>query len=256
MIWAEILDWLRWFALLTPILYFGYFLLPCGFFYYYFYVLKRERMHPLKILPDYPGRKDIIREIRWASLTILVFSAGGVFLREWILEGRLRVYLDWEEYPLWYVPVSFILFWVAHDIYLYWIHRFMHLRRVFPFTHRVHHKSFFPTPFAVFAFQPTEAILQFIIFPALLLVIPMHLWVLIIYLIYNLIANIGGHVGFEILPASFFRNPLTRYSASPTSHQIHHIRFLKNFGGYTNVWDRLMGTHLEEVPASPGSRPS
>lgn len=247
---SEIIDFIRSAAIIFPILYFGYFLIPCGLFYYYFYVFRYEKLKKRKIYPKRASSSDVWREIRYSTGTIIVFSIGTAWVRELIINGQTLVYLDWGVYPVWYHFLSFFLFMIAHDAYLYWIHRFMHIKGIFRRVHLAHHRSLFPTPFAVFASHPFEGVLAFMIIPVLLLIIPIHLWVLVGYFIYNLFTNIQGHLGFEIFPSGFFRLPFIKYSASPTSHQIHHIQFDKNYGGYFNIWDRLMGTYVERKPST------
>jgi lathosterol oxidase len=242
------LEYLKWFALFIPLLYVGYFLLPCGVFYYFFYVIRPRRLDNMKIVSQYPSRQEVWREVRWSSLTVVVFAALSALLLQMIRGGYTLVYFEWSEYPLWYHPASFLIAYVLHDIYLYWIHRFMHLKWVFPYSHLVHHRSQLPTPFGVLSFQPAEAVLQYAIFPILAVILPMHPVVLGVYFFYNLIANIGGHLGFELFLESYRKGPFAKYFSSSTSHQIHHLRFDKNLGGYTNVWDRLMGSHMEDVP--------
>ena len=55
-------------------------------------------------------------------------------------------------------------------------------------------------------------------------------------------ANAYGHSGIEILPKSFIRLPLCRFVLTATHHDLHHSSVGYNFGFYTSVWDRLMGT--------------
>ncbi len=53
------------------------------------------------------------------------------------------------------------LFYLAvQDTYYYWAHRVMHHPRLFSWMHAGHHRSRQPTPFASFAFDPAEALVQ------------------------------------------------------------------------------------------------
>lgn len=247
---SEIIDLVKWVAIIFPILYIGYFLIPCGLAYYYFYVLRFDRFKDRKIYAELPTRSDVRREIRASTTTLFIFAIGTALVREMIINGQTLVYFDWHTYPWWYHILGFFLFMVVHDAYLYWTHRFMHIKGIFHRVHLTHHRSLYPTPFAVFSSHPFEAVIAYAIIPLLLILIPIQFWLLIFYFIYNLFTNIQGHLGFEIFPKGFFQLPLIRFSATPTSHQIHHVHFNKNYGGYFNFWDRVMGTYSEEKPSS------
>src|SRR3546814_1671269 len=60
--------------------------------------------------------------------------------------------------PLWYLPLSVLLYLAAHDIWFYWTHRWMHRPRPFRIAHAVHHASRPPTAWAAMSFHPWEAV--------------------------------------------------------------------------------------------------
>jgi sterol desaturase/sphingolipid hydroxylase (fatty acid hydroxylase superfamily) len=241
---SDILDFIIWVAIAFPILMVVYFLLPCGSLYYFFYVRNFEKLKQRKIYSNLPSKEDVWREIRYSTATIFVYTIGLVWLKNLLLNGQTRVYYDLNDYPIWYLFVSFFIFMIIHDAYLYWMHRLMHIKLLFRRVHFAHHQSLYPTPFAVFASTPYEAIINFAIIPVLLVLIPFNFWMLLVYFSYNLITNLTGHLGFELFPSGLLKAPLLKYSGSSTSHQIHHVRFNKNYGGYFNFWDRIMGTYL------------
>jgi sterol desaturase/sphingolipid hydroxylase (fatty acid hydroxylase superfamily) len=104
-----------------------------------------------------------------------------------------------------------------------------------------------PTPWAVYRFQPAETIIQFAFYPLILLVIPIHVGVLIIFLTYNILVNTGGHAGFEFIPDRMKNHWFFKWSNCVTHHDIHHSKFNFNFGLYFNFWDRLMGTFMNDL---------
>lgn len=119
----------------------------------------------------------------------------------------------------------------------------MHTRRLFPIMHRVHHLSHNPTPWAAFAFHPTEAVVQAIVFPIVALFMPLHPLTALVWLIYMTTLNVLGHLGFEILPRGFVRNWWTRWHNTSVHHNMHHRHVNCNYGLYFNIWDRLMKTN-------------
>ncbi|MEX0741608.1 MAG: sterol desaturase family protein, partial [Phycisphaeraceae bacterium] len=114
---------------------------------------------------------------------------------------------------------------------------------LFRVVHRVHHLSHNPTPWASFSFHPLEAASHAIMFPLVAVVLPMHVSVVGIWLLYMTVMNVGGHLGFEILPRGFARHRLLGWHNTSVHHDMHHHRVHCNFGLYFNVWDRLMGTN-------------
>ena len=124
----------------------------------------------------------------------------------------------------------------------------MHWRPVFKYTHAGHHKSVSPTPWAIFAFQPAEAILQFLSLSLIIIFVPMKPVVLFAYLSYDSMINIAGHTGHEVAPAWMSKHWLFKGFNNVTHHDNHHTNMRYNFGAFFNVWDRWMGTFLDNDP--------
>jgi sterol desaturase/sphingolipid hydroxylase (fatty acid hydroxylase superfamily) len=134
---------------------------------------------------------------------------------------------------------------VIHDTYFYWTHRFMHWRPVFKYMHAAHHRSISPTPWAIFAFSPAEAVLQFLVFVLIVMFIPLHPLALFTFLFLDTQMNTGGHTGYELVPRFIAKHPLYQGLNTVTDHDRHHTNMSKNFGSFFNVWDRWMGTFEE-----------
>jgi len=71
---------------------------------------------------------------------------------------------------------------VMHDTIFYWSHRFMHWRPVFPYFHRGHHRFVTPMPWAIYAFQPLEAVTQSLGILLIVLFLPLHPLALLLFL--------------------------------------------------------------------------
>jgi sterol desaturase/sphingolipid hydroxylase (fatty acid hydroxylase superfamily) len=129
-----------------------------------------------------------------------------------------------------------------HDTYFYWAHRLMHQPKLFRYFHNVHHKSTNPSPWAAYAFQPLEGIVEAaIIFPIIFL-IPFHKTALLAFLIFMMTYNVYGHLGYEIFPKTFNKHPIGRWLNTSVNHNQHHKYFTGNFGLYFLFWDRWLGT--------------
>ena len=143
---------------------------------------------------------------------------------------------------------------ILHDTWFYWTHRAMHLPGVFAWLHAGHHRSITPTPWAMLSFQPLETAPQFAFFALLILFAPMHPGALFGYLILDGLVNAAGHCGHELVPRFLRENPRLRFVNAVVHHDLHHRRFQSNFGQYFNVWDRLMGTFLDDEPGARAAR--
>jgi sterol desaturase/sphingolipid hydroxylase (fatty acid hydroxylase superfamily) len=143
--------------------------------------------------------------------------------------------------------MSIVIAIVLHDTYFYWIHRFMHQRRIYRWFHRVHHLSANPSPWAAYAFSPLEALAHAGIAPIIFWLIPIHPFAFVIFMVFGLTWNIVvGHTGFEFFPRWWLNSWLGKCFITPTHHIMHHESFAGNYGHYFVFWDRLMGTGHQE----------
>ena len=196
-------------------------------------------------------QKQIRREIWWAFVSTLVFV--GLASAAWWLyqQGVTRVYEDANKYPLWYLIVSPVLLLVLYETYYYWLHRWMHIPKVFRIVHFIHHESRQPTVFTSFAFHPLEAFLQLAFFPLIVLLIPFHYITLFIVFTLMSVSAVINHSGVEV----FRSRVMLDHLISSTHHDRHHTHFNRNFGLYFTWWDRWMKTEKtdDNVSASDQS---
>jgi len=237
--------WLAMFAIIAS----RYFIVA-GFFYGWFWVWQREREDWRRIWPTRPSAQMLRAEIFWSVVTSGVFALAGVALGLASLNGWLRVYLDISEYGWLYLPVSLFVLLFLHDTYFYFTHRAMHASPwMMRHLHAVHHYSVNPSPWAGFSFHPLEGIVQALIIPLLLLIVPTHPVVLLLFLIIMTVTGITNHLGYEIYWPGFAHNRITRYWINATHHSLHHKHFKCNYGLYFTFWDRWLGTEADGYPA-------
>lgn len=141
-----------------------------------------------------------------------------------------------------YLLISLPLVMFIHDTYYYWVHRWMHRKSVFAIVHRVHHESLVTSAWTSFSFHPTEAVLQAVIIPIILLITPIHIGVLVLWLLIMTFTGVANHLNMEIYPKAFRESVLGKLVIGPTHHHRHHQHFSKNYGLYFTLWDRWMGT--------------
>ena len=187
----------------------GY-IVPAGYFYYMYHVRHDPAHEPYRIQDRYPAPGQVRREIRMSLVTVCIFAVMATSLFQLYKAGHTSIYLKFHDYPFWYLPLSFALCLLVHDTYFYWTHRFMHWQPVFKYIHAGHHRSISPTPWAIYAFQPLEAMVQFIGIMGIAMFLPLHPLVLLAFLWYDTIVNTAGHTGYEMMPKASPHNYLLR----------------------------------------------
>ncbi len=212
------------------------------------WALRRTSWASRKIQARDASAADIRREFTSSVQTCLVYI-GVTMLTIWGLHlgvlqkinGSLGLGTDLA------ILAGIIL---AHDAYFYWVHRAMHHPRLFKTFHRHHHRSITPTPFAAYSFALPEAVVMAIFVPIWQLFVATPGWVLFAFLNFQIIRNVMGHAGLELMPRWWLSTPLTSWLNSTTHHDLHHSgKFNNNYGLYFTFWDRLMGTEHPDYHA-------
>lgn len=234
-----------WFALATLVIFMvviGRYLLVAGLFHAVFYLWFPQRWQERKISQKAYKPGQFRREVKWSMITAGLFAlAGSITVVLWQL-GYTKVYTDWTAYPLWWAPLSLAIAMLAHETYYYWLHRWMHQPRIFRIVHKVHHDSNITSPWTAFSFHPLEGVLQAIFLPALLMVMPMHLYVIILQLTIMTLSSVVNHLDIEIYPRRFYKHFLGKWLIGATHHSLHHKQFKYNYGLYFTFWDKWKDT--------------
>lgn len=207
-----------------------------------FYSYFRNRKLFAKIQERWPARADYIRELFYSFLTFIIFAATPFVLNNPYIKPHTTIYRDIHSHSMFYFWMVFPLMLVVHDAYFYWAHRVMHHPKLFSFFHLVHHKSTNPSPWASFAFQPTEAFIESAIIYVFAFTFPVHFIHLMAFLVFMTLYNVYGHLGFEIFPKGFNRHWFFKWFNTSVNHNMHHQYFKGNYGLYFTWWDRLMKT--------------
>lgn len=217
--------------------------------------LRRRRLQA-----RHPRSADFRREIGFSLLTVLIFSLTGFGIYTGMQVGLFQVYGEIAVHGWGWLLASIALALLAHDTYFYWAHRAMHHPWLYRRIHRLHHRSVTPTPWAAYAFHPTEAVIEAAFLPLFLLFVPMHGLAVTIFLAVMILRNVVGHAGFELHPAGMARSPWFGWLTTTTHHDMHHARPDGNYGLYFTWWDRLMGTehpdYHDRFDAATGRKPA
>ena len=204
------------------------------------FALATRRKHPGLYAGLAPQMR---REIGWSLASAAIYGVpAGVLAWGWQAHGWTRVYTDLHAWPLWWWPVSILVYLLAHDAWFYWTHRWMHGPRLFRAAHAVHHASRPPTAWAAMAFHPWEALTGAVVVPALVLGVPIHVGALGVVLATMTVMGVTNHMGWEIFPKRLVEGRAGRWLITASHHQKHHTDYRCNYGLYFRHWDRLCGT--------------
>jgi sterol desaturase/sphingolipid hydroxylase (fatty acid hydroxylase superfamily) len=188
------------------------------------------------------SRKQMILEITRSAISSVIFAAIAILMLALYLKDMTLVYEEWKDYPTWYHPIGIILILFLQDTYYYWLHRWMHRPKIFRIIHKWHHDSIQTNSLTSFSFHPFETLLQSILFPILLMCVPIHIYSLMLILIFMTITAIINHGAVEIYPKMKGFRWIQKWIIGASHHDVHHKKFLFNYGLYFTFWDRVMDT--------------
>lgn len=219
----------------------GRYFLVAGMFYAVCYLWFPEKYRHRKLSDRAYSKNQFKKEIKYSLLSSVIFTfTGAIALLLWQY-NLTKVYIDFHSYPLWYLPLSLLIYMLLQETYYYWSHRWMHIPKVFRIVHKVHHDSKIASPFTAFSFHPLEALIQAVFLPILILFIPIHLYILIFLLVIMSLSSVMNHLDIELYPARW-KNNVSKWIIGATHHSLHHKYYKFNFGLYFTFWDRLKKT--------------
>ncbi len=186
---------------------------------------------------------QIGREIRWSMIAAVIYGAPtGLILWGWEHQGWTAIYSDFGAWPLWYLPLSVLIYLFVQDSWFYWTHRAMHTPRLFRLAHAVHHQSRPPTAWTAMSFHPIESLSGAIVVPILVFIVPINIAMLGMVLAIATVMGVTNHMGWEIFPRRLVHSTLGNWLITASHHERHHEEYRCNFGLYFRIWDRLCGT--------------
>ena len=221
---------------------FSRYVLISGLFYVLFYFLLKDRFWHRKISSQLRPQGQHWQEIKWSALTSAIFAVSGVALIWLWQEGYTAIYSNLSLAGLVYAVFSLMLALFIHETYYYWLHRWMHRPKIYRWIHKTHHDSIVTSPWTSFSFHPMESLLQAIVVPCIVVILPMHYLVIVVMLVIMTISATINHLDIEIYPAHFEKHWLGQWIIGATHHSLHHAKFRVNYGLYFTFWDKWMDT--------------
>jgi sterol desaturase/sphingolipid hydroxylase (fatty acid hydroxylase superfamily) len=234
-----------WFLFITAIFFAiitGRYFLFAGLFYSIFYLWFPKKWALRKLNKKNYKTDQFKREVKWSMITALIFSLSGAITMILWQKGFTKIYTDLNLYGWWYLPCSLVILMVLHETYYYWLHRWMHKPKVFKIVHKIHHDSSITSPFTAFSFHPLEGLLQAVFLPVVLMLLPVHYYIIIIQLTIMTVSSVINHLDIEIYPQKFNKNVIGKWLIGATHHSLHHKQFKFNFGLYFTFWDKIKKT--------------
>lgn len=211
-----------------------------------FYILFSGLFKRIRIQNKFPENADYYRDVLYSVISMTIFATISYIVFTALKPYNNIQYGTIAEYGWGYFGLSFVWMFFLHDAYFYWIHRLMHLPSLYRWIHRVHHQSTNPSPWTAYAFHPVEAILEAGIAPVIAFTLPVNRYGFTIFMIFQLAYNVYGHLGYELIPLAWRQTRLGRWINTSTAHNLHHHFFKGNYGLYTRIWDRWLGTESEK----------
>ena len=215
------------------------YLLLASIFHLIFYIWLPKTYFLRKLNKQAYAKAQFRKELYWSTITGLIFAfVGASAISAWQL-GYTKIYTDINAYPIIWFPVSIAVAMLLHETYYYWLHRWMHSPKIFQLIHKVHHDSLITSPWTAFSFHPVEGLLEAFALPAIIIIVPMHLYAVLIHLSIMTVSAAINHLDIEIYPRNTFGNLLGKHVIGATHHSHHHKYYRFNFGLYFTFWDKF-----------------
>ena len=158
------------------------------------------------------------------------------------------MYLDPGKYTYFYIPLSFVLVAILHDVAQYWTHRWAHeWSWYFHKVHAVHHRFRHPTPFSSWAMHPFDGVVNTLYVVAVVFVIPLHPLVFVLYIHWASWVNATGHAVKQGGGSRWIPDALEKYLGNGEMHIMHHKIVQANYFFFLKFWDIKCRTTPEAV---------
>lgn len=179
-------------------------------------------------------RGDVVLAVVATLLNSLVAVAG------WLLWQRGWVQIT---HPAWWrSAVDVVIFLIAMDLGMYVFHRLAHHPWIYPWLHARHHTHVSVNAISLFVLHPLEVLGFGSLMLSVMMLVPLSGTAVLAYLVLNVLFGTLGHARVEPFPEWWSQNRLLREIGSSSFHAGHHQHPTNNFGFYTQIWDRLLGT--------------
>ena len=239
-------NYLYWSSLGLFLIIFVRYLIVSGVYHQFFHHWLKKTYRNRFLNTSTLKTKQLKKEIYQSAISAVIFTVLGMGMIILWQRGHTAIYTSLDAYPVWYTVLSVLLVLIIQDTFYYWIHRWMHLPRVYRWIHKEHHMSLRTSAFTAFSFHPLESLLQAVVLPLLVVWLPLHIGVILLILTVMTFSATINHGGVEIYSAKWARSWVTKWLIGAAHHDDHHKKFHYNYGLYFTFWDHWMGTEAPD----------
>jgi len=193
-----------------------------------------KRFHIREVMPVKVSKANYAWTVGTTGLLSMLTTVGLIY-------GPAQWTITTDATPWWLIGVQCLGVLVVYDFAYYFLHRLLHVKRLMPLVHGVHHRVRFPSALESLYLSPIEMFLGLaLLIGVIALVGPIH-WIAfgIVFFIYSTL-HIVIHSGM-LFPGKAFAaiNHLT------LKHFKHHYnKHGHNFASVTPLPDLLFGTSI------------
>jgi len=147
-----------------------------------------------------------------------------------------RVYWKPEEVSLSNFGFAIPFFYIAYDFFYVLFHRALHLRALYPLVHKHHHRQAAPTRgnYDAMNVHPFEYLSGEYLHLLCIVMIPCHIYAVALFVALSGLFASLNHTRHDISFPGVY---------AVRAHDLHHHKYLYNYGQYIMFWDQAMGTY-------------
>jgi sterol desaturase/sphingolipid hydroxylase (fatty acid hydroxylase superfamily) len=219
--------------------------------------LVMEVMNPVcAVLMTLAGAKDKIPikgkhldalELQDYTMITINKLITGMFVYHCVRFVMLSDRVAWglDTMTVWNTVVALPCLYLLYDLVYYWFHRMLHLRSLYRFVHKHHHRQMAPTRgnhdainVHPFEFGVGEYLHLFCFY-----VIPCHVSTIVAFIVIGGILASLNHTRYDFDFSVLY---------SVRAHDMHHHIVTTNYGQYSMFWDRVFGSFRANKKEVPG----
>jgi len=148
-----------------------------------------------------------------------------------------------EELTLMNSIGSLVLFYLFYDFFYMSFHRFLHIKSIYGYIHKHHHRQLAPSRGNLDAINvhPFEFLVGEYLHLLTIYCIPCHIYAVTFFILAGGILASLNHTRLDINIGLFKLTPI--YSVKV--HDVHHRIPQSNYGQYTMVWDKVFNSYKD-----------
>lgn len=181
-------------------------------------------------------RSQVHDNMFWTIASGITLWTLAQCLTFWAMANGWAPVIHARENPLWFIAMFPVLV-VWSSFHFYWVHRALHVPRLYKLAHALHHRNVNVGPWSGISMHPIEHLLFYTNF-AIHLVLPSSPVHVMFHGYMQSVHPVFSHSGFEQLYVADRK----RARMGDFFHQLHHRYFECNYGTVEMPWDRWFGS--------------